>query len=484
MSSILSTGVTTLVDTALETVANVGAGATTFIPVVSARGPLDPTPVSNIAAYTSLYGGRHTGHEASYDYVEALTAGSGTAARVVCVRVIGPAAKTATLAVQDSDSTTIATVTAANPGAWGNRVELELKTAATVQTLSVYDAGRLVHQWTVTDADSIAAAALQSPILAVTVADGKGKSKPKDLAKTALSGGADDDSAITMEHLSAALAKADRSLGGGQVIAPMWQTSEAHRVLIDHAEATNRVALLDAPYTAKVDDAKISEWAQLRTQVAAHFANGQDVSWRAALFPMWVQLRPWGTGAGIARAVPGSVFAAAVIANNADKITPNEQPIETNGIAAGTIFDRPVVPMDLGQIDQVSQQTQANLPFHDYNGLRLFGFASVSNSPAWQQFNRGRFACQLKAEVTDRTRFIIGRLDNEANRTELHDMIAGCVQDHITAGNLEPLTPDNDFAITVGKDPAQSSRITVTLEVRFAFAIQAVVITVLNRVNS
>lgn len=483
MSNVLSTGVTTLVDTALETVANVGAGSTTFIPVVSSRGPLEPVALSNIATYESLYGGRHTGHEASYDHVEALTSGSGPNARVVCLRVVGPGAKTAELELQDAGSGKAATIKAANPGAWGNKLAIEIKTEAAAQVMRVFDGDRLAHQWTVADFNAIAAAALTSPLIKVTIEAGKGASKPKDVTKATLTKGADDNSNINMTHLKAALAKADRSLGGGQVIAPMWQTTEAHRVLLDHAEVTNRVALLDAPFADEITDEKVTEWSQLRSQVAEHFASGQNVAWRAALFPMWIHLRPWGIGAGIARMVPGSVFAAAAIANNAAKITPNEQPIEVNGTASGTIFDRPAVALDLETLDQHAQKSQTNLPFFDFNGLRLYGFASVSNQPAWHQFNRGRFACTLKAEVADRARFIIGRLDNTANRAELRDMIAGAIQDHIKAGNLDPLTAEDAFKLTIGKDPVQSSRINVTVEVRFAFAIQAVVITVLNRVN-
>ena len=241
------------------------------------------------------------------------------------------------------------------------------------------------------------------------------------------------------------------------------------------------MALLDAPFKDNAADQVVTEWAGLRSKVGQVFVDGRDVAWRGALFPMWMQLRNYGIGAGISRTVPGSVFAAAVIARNADRITPNEQPIETNGYAAGNIFTGPVVKMNLYTIDQTALKSGGNFAFQDYNGLRLYGFASVSNAKAWGQFNRARFACTLAAEVSDRTRFIIGRLDNEANRTKLRDMISGCIDDHIKAGNIVPLADGQPYKLITGSDSAQPSRVTVSVEVKFAHAIQAVVISVLNR---
>ena len=483
MSRILTTGVTTMVDSALSSVTNVGAGATTFLPVVSQRGPLAPVELSNIATYQALYGVRHNGYEPSYDAVEALTVGSGPTARVVTVRVVGPAATPATKDFNGSGSQPAVTVNAANPGTWGNSIKLAVTDEAGNKIVKVTHGDQVVHQWQVDNAQHLADLAVNSPVITVTVKPGKGGEKLADIGATALAGGKDDDSNITLEHVKKALGLVDESWGGGQLIAPLWQTTAAHRALLDLAEKTNRVALLDAPYADKADTAKATEWAQLRNDVSQHFTDGRNVSWRGALFPMWVQLRPWGTGQGIKRVVPGSVFAAAVIAQNAGRITPNEQPIETNGYPAGSIFTEPVVKMTLSELDELSVKTKANLPFADYNGLRLYGFTSVSASAPWTQFNRGRFACTLSAEVSDRTRFIVGRLDNEANRVLLRDLIASAIADHIEVGNLVPLSPEEPFKLETGTDPAQPSRVTVDVEVKFAHAIQAVVINVTNRAN-
>lgn len=480
MPTILSTGVTTLVDTAIASQTQIGTGATTFIPIVTQRGPTTPQILSSIATYEATYGGRHSGYAPSYDAVEALTAGSGANARVACVRVVGPAAKAATLDLQESGSAKAVTLTATSKGTWGNAIHAEVATVAGSQVIRIYDGDRLAHQWPASTADALAESAATSSLITVTVAEGKGASKLKDVAKTPLAGGKDDDNNIRLEHVTEALNQFDKSWGQGHVIAPMWATTEAHRALLTWASETNRVALLDAPKADKVDTAKITEWGNLRKQVAQHFVDGQDMAWRGALFPMWITLRPWGRGVGIERAVPGSVFAAAVIANNARNLTPNEMPIETNGYPAGAIFTAPVVPMSEVRRDEVATLARVNLPHADYNGLRLYGFTSVSDSPAWEQFNRARFASVLTAQVADRTRFIIGKLDNEASRVKLKDMIAAVIGEHIAKGNLTPLTPDEPFKLTLGTDPVQPSRVTASVEVRFANAIQAVVITVLN----
>lgn len=436
VNGLLSPHVNVQFGAAVVTSEDVGQTDSTFIPVIAERGPLTPQAVSSPAAYELLFGGRHSGFEASFDHVAALTAGSG-GRRVMVVRVVGPGAKTASLAMQDADSGESATISATSPGAWGNRLSVTvLAGAGDEQTVLIQDRDTVVHRWTVKTLDELAALSERSPLVRVTV-KANGQKKAKVVVKTNLTAGADDDRAITLEHVEAALAQLDQSYGPGQVLAPLWTSEHAHRMLIKHAAANNRVALLDVPRATKADTATLSAWVQAREAVSQSYVDGVDVAWRAALFPVWVGMVPWGRGGTIARDVPGSVFAAAVIARNSRNIQPNEQPIAANGHPVPGVFTEPVIPVSAQQRDHITNQIRANVPFHeDRDGIRLYGFVSVSSQVPWRQFNRGRFAMALADEIGDRGEAYIGLARSEKNRALLKSETEALLEMHVKTGNL------------------------------------------------
>lgn len=482
MPKILSPAVNVQIKSGQVVATTLGQTDVTFLPVVSERGPIEPTVVTSAQAYAALFGGRHSGHEASYDHVEAITSGSG-GRPVVVTRVVGPASKTATVTLNETDgSTPVLKVTAHSIGAWGNRVKLTVKndSGGGTQTVTVLDGDQVLHRWTVTNITDVHTAAQRSDVIDTQILGSNPSAKLKEVENQALAGGADDNNNITIEHVQKALNQLDQSWGPGQILAPLWTSEQAHKMLLVHAAETNRVALLDLPIATSLASETVTSWAEARNKVAELLVDGEDMSWRGAMFPVWVNLRPFGRGDVIARKVPGSVFAAAVISRNTANIGVNEQPIATNGYAAEGVFTGQVIPVSAIDRDKITNAHQLNVPFTDRNGTRLYGFRSVTKNPLWQGFNKGRFAMLLADEIGDRGESFIGRNPSKTNMTLLENEAKALLDEHIKKGNLDA------YKVAVNKETTPDGVIGFNCAVSCLFgeAVEFVVFTVTNQGNA
>ena len=215
------------------------------------RGPTDaPARINSMADYRRLFGGRVT-YGALFDDLSLFFETGGSQAYVL--RRVGPAATAGLLVLKDRTAATALDtlrVVAANPGAWSNRLTVEVTDATNPGTFRVVVRldGAVVE-----DATNLA-----SPAQAVTrfatspyvrlidlgSAAASPTNNPAPLPATALSAGADDRAAVTTAVMVAGLGLFDVALGDGAIAIP-GAGDAAHAGLLNHARQNRRVALLD-----------------------------------------------------------------------------------------------------------------------------------------------------------------------------------------------------------------------------------------------
>lgn len=445
MGKVITPGVNVRVTTATKTASRVGAIDTTFMPVVSERGPAGPVEIGSIGAYQELYGRRTVAGSLSYDVVEALTTGSG-GRRVVVVRVTGPGAKAATVQA----ATTNLVLTASSVGAWGNglKVVSETNSAGGLDVVLSLDTKPVWRGYGLKTWGDVIDGLQRTGLIVATSANVTASATKFDDA--ALATGADDDGAITIEHVDAVLAMMTSDWGPGQVIAPNWTSAQAHQMLLAHAAVTNRVAYLDAPLAEKADADTLNSWVEARNRVSEYGVEGQDVSRLGLFFPVWCWLAPYGTINQVARRVPGSVLAAAVTARHDVSNPPNSMPIADRGFPAGRIFDRPVVAVS-PELRTVMTDAGLNAPHHDLRGVRLFGFRSVTLQPQWRQANWSRYVMALQARVAQRGESYIGQPITAKTLAALGAEVALLLTADFQAGQLVGATTDEAFSVDVSE---------------------------------
>lgn len=224
---------------------------TWFVVGQSDRGTTaEPVPVRNLQQFVNEFGGRVTPGTTLYDALDTFFREGGTKAYVA--RVVGPAAKNATVKLKDAEGKDTAIVTALSPGAWGNDLDFKVKVGseAGLFIVEVVEDEEVVEE---SDdlADKAALLAWAATSSYVSVADtGEGvdpKAETKSLAE-----GTDDRENIVDANWKAALDLFTAGYGPGQVSAPGRTTSAGHLQLESHADSFNRVAYKDHPDTHTV----------------------------------------------------------------------------------------------------------------------------------------------------------------------------------------------------------------------------------------
>lgn len=260
--------------------------------VITARGPVGVPVVCHSWAQVRARMGGH-GAYTTLRAIEQYFRQAGGTGRVVLSRVVGPDARHATLALNDSNGDAVLTLRAAGPGADYESVRCEVTVDSNDCTIVLHDRGARVFEGTF-DNDLDAKAALDATGL-VVAEPGAGRWPIRALAETALSGGDDDRANIRDQHVidAASPAVLPAELGAGTLAAPGYTTFAVAQGLIEHATATNRFVLFDAPDTGTAGTI-IALAGQLR-------ALGRDAGWVQVLAG-WPQIDV----GGVTVAVPPS----------------------------------------------------------------------------------------------------------------------------------------------------------------------------------
>jgi phage tail sheath protein FI len=251
-----------------------------------------------------------------------------------------------------------------------------------------------------------------------------------------LSTGNDDRTNITDTQWLNALNLFTFDMGPGQVVAPGRTSTAGHTQLISHAEARNRVALLD-----------LTDSASSSTLIA-----NVGTSRFAAAFAPWLQIP--GLVAGAPRTVPMSALVAGLIARN-------DPSLGTNHAAAGRFgLSNYGIGVSQAAWDDPTRQT---LNSSGVNVVRLlngsvtvFGWRSTTNAvsdPNWIDFGNSRQYMKLSAELNQvGQNYLFETIDGQQGKTVggFHDALAGVLLAHYVAGELFGDTPDAAFFVDTG----------------------------------
>lgn len=402
------------------------------------KGPAGPVAARSMADYERLRGPRTAADAVLYDAADAFFRQGGTLLQTA--RTVGAGAKASSLELEDAEANAVLKLEASSVGDWGDDITVEVAAATGSGYRLIVTDGNVVEA-SPDLADNVAAKAwLEQGTLigTVTVLDA---AAPKVAAAANLAGGTDDRDAIADADWKTALDGFTSDLGPGQVTLPGVTTEAQHIQLLEHAQANNRVALLDAPDT---DSA-----AAVKAAVANLRARGD-----AGLGQMlWPQAIMAGRLPGSSRTVPYSAVQAGIIARN------DQAGVMPNDPAAG----------DLGVARQVSALTrtvdQATLEDVNAHGVTCvvdrygqfvtYGLRSVADPavyPLALQFGAQRLVMAIVAQagvVAERHLFRL--IDGQGLRfAQLHGDLQGVLTPYWVAGALFGSTPQEAFEINVG----------------------------------
>lgn len=335
------------------------------------------------------------------------------------------------------------TVNADSAGAWGNDIAVRAEqpvggTAGQVQIVVAYDG---------TDVERSPAFNTASPQAAVDWAEASsdyidlvyttGPMAP--VAAVTLTGGTDDNT-VDADSVKAALDRFVYALGPGQVAVPGLLTTVVQDALLEHVDATRRVALLDAPDSPD----------PLVVGAAATALLGRTQARYAAMFAPWA-IYP-GSTAGVTVQVPYSAVQAGLIArSDAATQNPNLAAAGVNGVTRGAVGLTQAYTDDARQLLNEHGVTVAILK---YSTIRTYGARGVAG-PAelnWMWFGGAREVMAV-AHESDAIgeNFVLRQIDGQGVLfAQLNSALKGMLLEHYGRGALYGATPEEAFSVNTG----------------------------------
>lgn len=415
----------------------VAASGTFFVAGFAERGPVDKaTLVRGLADFESIFGGR-VAYSILYDTIKTFFAEGGSQAYVV--RVVGSSATGGTVTVNDNDSPANQTVrfAAANPGAWSGNLSIVVEDGSIADTSKVTillnDVVVEVKNNLASPSDIVDAFATS---LYVSVTDlGSAATSPLNLplnGEYTPTTGDDDRSAVDANGWGDGLDLFSKNLGDGAVAIPGLGTA-VHAVLVSHAEANNRIALLSHSNGATVDDLKT--------------AAGDVDSAYAGLFAPWLTLAD--SAVSTRDISPEGYVAAkrAVAHNTVGAWRAPAGAIAISSTAAALTVE--YTDAEASELDGARISVILKKP----TGVRLYGWRSLSSDEAnYGLLNAqdllNRTAVQAETVLEE---FVFGTVDRKGQfLSAINAACVGFLEPWRTAGGLFPLYDDNGSEIDPG----------------------------------
>lgn len=327
------------------------------------RGPADKAElVKSIAQFESVFGVRTPYASNVYDSARTFFEEGGS--ELVVSRAVGAAATKGFLVIKDTADVDTVRISATDAGQHSSALTVEVTTADDKYTVTVRRGGVLLNIFR--DLDSPAAlvtAAASNPFITVTdlgsVTAAPGNN-PDLLAPTALSAGSDDRAAVTAAVVAAALDKPAPATRGGAVAAPGYPASAIGALLIAHAKANGKVALL-SPAEGTTPDAAALE---------AEALIGADGSFAGMFYPHVVIPDGSGTRTLSPEAFVGAVRSRAHFATGFWQVPAGTRSLPKWILGTVTTIDR--------ALNNTLAESQLNTIATIGNKVRLYGWQSLS----------------------------------------------------------------------------------------------------------
>lgn len=432
-----------------------------FIVAEAERGPLTPRRITSLAGAVTLYGGRQS-YSYLYDALE--TAFAEGAPAVWISRVAAGAAVQASRALADGTTTTL-TVRAIGPGVYGNSQYVEVLTNAQDSTIPVgsfqiryYDGGTtaafLVEASPVfvdkTAALAWAPASGMGNAQYFTLTDAAGTADPVALSPTALTGGDDQRGALADADWQIAIDKFTIEYGPGQV-AMIGQTTAARQLMvIAHAVARNRHAVLDL-----ADTPTIATLTGAVTTVNAAPSNGARL---ASTYWPWHRIPPLAGQYGY-RTVPPSAAMLGLMARA--ELEGGDPGVAAAGEQHG------VFRFVQGLSQDVASITEANMAVLNDAGVNVarifYGLdnpvqygnrtpRSRGTDAVWAEASGSRLAMGVAARCDEVMRMYVHRRVNPVVLAQLQGELAAVLEPLRLRGALYGDTPAEAYAVDATSD--------------------------------
>ncbi|QGZ17117.1 tail sheath protein [Arthrobacter phage DrYang] len=379
--------------------------------------------VRSLAQYESAFGTRQAYASNMYDSARTFFEEGG--AELVVSRAVGPAATTGFLNIKDSANVDTLKVAAKNPGAHSTAMTVEVSNSGGLFGITVKRGSETIgsFQNLSTPADAVAAASTNTHVVitdlgSVTAAPGN---QPKVLVPTVMSAGTDDRASVTSAIVAAALANPGVFTKGAAVAAPGYAASVIGSLLIAHAKAYGKVALL-SPAAGSTPSA---------AAVEAKALVGADGAYAGVFYPHVIIPDGNGTRTLSPEAYIGAVRARAHT---------------TTGFWAVPAGERALPRWIVGTVTPVDRPTNNTLADSQLNGIvtiagkpRLYGWASLSTD----RDNLALLSAQdslnnLTVQVEDTLEeFVFSGVDNRG-------VLLGRIESAVT-GIVDPIAQANGF---------------------------------------
>ena len=407
-----------------------------FVTGITERGPLVPSLVTSLNDFSSQFGQR-VNYSILYDCMETYFREGGNSAYIA--RVCGPAATVGNLNIPDASAGVSLVATGSGPGAWSSNYRVTVVAGVTPGTfiIRVLDSTGNILEDTgeLPDQNSAVAWSAYSDYIRLTL--GASVNNPAPMAATPITAGNDDRANITDTQWQAALDSFGKGLGPGQVSSPGRTTATAYAQLVAHADAKQRVAILDAPNTPTV------------ATLLSTFATVTDRF--SAVFAPWMVIP--GVVVNTTRTVPPSPFIAGLCCKNDHTYGPNEASAGNNG---QSVFALDLSQPDWNDTDRGTLNSNGiNVIRRMFGGIRNYGWRSQANPNTdknWLSFGNGRLFTGIAAELDSiAENYMFTEIDGQDGETitSFGQALSTVLEQHWQAGELFG-TRAQAYAVDVG----------------------------------
>jgi hypothetical protein len=433
-----------------------------FVAGFTERGPVSPLrldgtllTIGSLTDKRRIFGGFASSDATLDTALEFFFRNGGSIA--VINRVTGPTPTTSTRNLLDGSAGVSLVAKAKGPGAYGNSITVQVFNPGAGGTASSFSlrvidpnyAGGSLQEDSPDFTTQAAAIAWSASSSLIDLTLGASALLPATLAASVLGNtttGADDRANATDATWKAALDRAGRELGPGQVTQVGRTTAQAYADTISHAAATNRIAVLDGADTATS--------ATLKAATVALKSNSNAS--KGGYFAPWLQM-PALVAGGALRDVPPSAAAAAAMAANDVARSPNQPAAGLNGQLLFTS----------GVKNNWDDATRTDLNANGVNVIRsirgivqIYGFRTLSDPVVdpdriWLANSRLFMAIQAKADARAEA-FVLSQNDAPTRARFQGQLIGEILPYTLPGGGVYPLVDaegnqlDPGYVVDVG----------------------------------
>lgn len=336
-----------------------------FFVGLAEKGPVDEALlVLSLAEFEENFG-KYATYAYLHPTVQTFFEEGGTQCYIA--RVVGPAAVTPTMDLDNSSAAAMITLTPNGPGDWSDNLQVQVVASDTKRNIKFFYNGDQVYSTGLKSTNTELVNAINNSAVATKYATAVqvGSTIVAAMAATAFSGGDDDRDDNTVDTSFTAFADALDlfldSYGPGAVACP--ETNSINTDLIAHANANSRIAIL---HTASGDTA-----AEAKT--AADDLTGEDGSEHAALYYPWIYVPT--TVTGVNRLIPPDGLVAGARAAAHNSVGPHQP--AAGAIAAAKFVNGVEADINKTTGDDLDENN-VNAVRVIANGVRVYGARSLS----------------------------------------------------------------------------------------------------------